>query len=65
MQVFKATFPICNCSVILHRCDALYIPSSSSSCRATCTDIPDPLSSSLPIIHRFWQVFKATSRILT
>ena len=28
-------------------------------------DIPDPLSPLLPIIHRLWQVFWATSRILT
>ena len=27
--------------------------------------IPDPLSPLLPIIHRLWQVFRATSRILT
>ena len=38
---------------------------SSSSCRAASTDIPDSLSPLLPIIHRFWQVFRATSRILT
>ena len=37
----------------------------SSSCRAASTDIPDPLLPPLPIIHRFWQVFRATSRILT
>ena len=37
----------------------------SSSCRAASTDIPDPLSPLLPIVHRFWQVFRATSRILT
>ena len=36
-----------------------------SSCRATRTDIPDPFSPLLPIIHRLWQVFRATSRILT
>ena len=35
--------------------------SSSSSCRAACTDIPDPLSPLLPIIHRLWQVFRAIS----
>ena len=28
--------------------------SSSWSCRAASTDIPDPLSPLLPIIHRFW-----------
>ena len=39
--------------------------SSSSSCRAACTDMPDPLSPLLPIIHRLWQVFRATSRILS
>ena len=39
--------------------------SSSSSCLAASTDIPDPLSPLLPIIHRFWQVFRVTSRILT
>ena len=33
----------------------------SSSCRAARTDIPDPLSPLLPIIHRLWQVFRATS----
>ena len=35
--------------------------SSSSSCRTANTDIPDPLSPLLPIIHRFRQVFRATS----
>ena len=39
--------------------------SSSSSCRAASMDIPDPLSSLFPIVHRLWQVFRATSRILT
>ena len=37
--------------------------SSSSSCRAASADIPDPISPPLPIIHRFWLVFRATSRI--
>ena len=36
-----------------------------SSCRATSTDIPDPLSPFLPIIHRFWQVLTTTSCLLT
>ena len=35
------------------------------SCRAASTDIPDPLSSRLPVIHRLWQVFRVTSRIIT
>ena len=38
---------------------------SSSSFRTTGTDIPDPLSPLFPIVHRLWQVFRATSRILT
>ena len=38
---------------------------SSSSCRVANTDIPDPLSPLLPIVHRFWQVLWATSCILT
>ena len=38
---------------------------SSSSCRTASTDIPDPLSPLLPIVHRLWQVFRATSHILT
>ena len=38
---------------------------SSSSCRAASTDIPDPLSPLLPIVHCLWQVFRATSCILT
>ena len=40
----------------------IYI-SSSSSCRAAITDIPDPLSPLLSIVHCLWQVFRATSRI--
>ena len=38
---------------------------SSSSCRAASTDIPDPLSPLLPIIHRLWQFFRVTSCVLT
>ena len=38
--------------------------SSSSSCRAGSTDIPDPLSPLFPIVHRLRQVFWTTSRIL-
>ena len=38
---------------------------SSSSCHAASTDIPDPLSPLFPIVHRLWQVFRATSHILT
>ena len=39
--------------------------SSLSSGRAPSTDNPDPLSPLVPIVHRFWQVPRATSRILT
>ena len=39
--------------------------SSSSSCRAGSTDIPDPLSPLFPIVHRLRQFFWTTSRILT
>ena len=42
-----------------------YWKSSSSTCRAASTDIPDPLLPLLPIVHRLRQVFRATSRILT
>ena len=38
---------------------------SISSCRAISTDIPDTLSSPLPIVHCFRLVFRATSRIGT
>ena len=41
-----------------------HLDSSSSSCHATSTDIPDPLSPLLPIVHRLWRVFRATSHIL-
>ena len=39
--------------------------SSSTSCRAGGTDIPDPLSPLFPVVHRPRQVFRTTSRILT
>ena len=43
----------------------MFFMNSSSSCSATSMDISDPLLPLLPIIHHFWQVFRATSRILT
>ena len=46
-------------------CKQMIIVKSSSSCRAASSDIPDPLSPLIPILHRLWQVFRATSRILT
>ena len=39
--------------------------SSSSSCHVISTDIPDPLSPHLPIVHCFLQTLKATCRIGT
>ena len=39
--------------------------SSSSSCRTTSTDFPDPLSPLVSIFHRSRQVFQATSCIRT
>ena len=42
-----------------------YWKSSSSSCRAGSTDIPDPLAPLFPIVHRLRQVFWTTSCILT
>ena len=39
--------------------------SSSSSCHAISPDIPDTLSSPLPIVHCFRQIFRAASRIGT
>ena len=68
------TYP---CKISLRRCKSeiiwrslhfniyIYIYIYISSCRAASTDIPDPLSPPLPIVYRFWQVFRATSRILT
>ena len=38
---------------------------SSSLCRSAITDLPDPLPPPVSIIHRSWQVFKATSCIST
>ena len=45
----------------------LYISSSSSSssCHAISTNIPDPFSPPFSIVHCFQQVFKSTSRIGT
>ena len=43
---------------------AIIYSSSSLSCLAASTDIPDPLSPLLPIVHRLWQVFRGKSRIL-
>ena len=51
------------CQITLTGCVCISV--SSSSCRAASTDIPDPLSPLLPIIHRLWQVFRVTSCVLT
>ena len=39
--------------------------SSSSSCRTISMDIPDPLPPTFSMVHRFRQIFKATSCIGT
>ena len=51
--------------LIQHYSKLPHISSSSSSYRAGSTDIPDPLSPLLPIVHRPRQVFRTTSCILT
>ena len=59
-RVWSGDLSICSRRVY-HRT----ISPSSSSCCAASTDIPDPLSLLLPIVHRLWHVFRATSSILT
>ena len=54
-----------NCGSTFLESEHCQVSSSWRSCRATSTDIPDPLSPLDPIAHSFWQVLKATSRILT
>ena len=49
----------------IYMCVCVCISSSSSFCRAASMDISDPLSPLLSIIHHFWQVVRATSRIHT
>ena len=51
--------------IIAKVCVCVSSSSSSSSCRAGSRDIHDPLSPLFPIVHRLWQVFWTTSRILT
>ena len=51
--------------LIVHVKNELFNISSSLPCRAACTDILDPLSPLLPVVHRLWHVFRATSHILT
>ena len=61
---FSSNYRTASCLVQLcmpHR----WTSSSSSSYRTGSTDIPDPLSPLLPIVHRPRQVFRTTSRILT
>ena len=50
-------------TIIRQQCN--FKSSSSSSGRTISTDIPDPFSPPLCIVHRFWQVFRATSCIGT
>ena len=51
--------------LVVNTWSAYYPSLSSSSSRTVSTDIPDPLSPRLPIIHRLRQVFGVTSRIIT
>ena len=61
-MIYKINFEIYNC---VRYYMYLLVNHSSSSCRATGTDILDPLSPLLPIVHRLWQVFRAAFCILT
>ena len=54
-----------NVHTIMDYRDVYTIYHSSSSYRAIGMDIPDSSSPPLPIIHRFRQVLRATTRILT
>ena len=64
--MFPVTFQCCNQFHDVNRssdaCEYIYI---LSSCRVTSMDIHEPLSPLLPIVHRFWQVLRTISRILT
>ena len=51
--------------IYTHTHTYIYIYISSSSCRAASTDLPDPLSPPVSIVHCSWEVFKATSCIGT
>ena len=43
----------------------IWLSMSSSSCCAISTDLPDPLSPPLPIVHCFQRIFRATPHIGT
>ena len=59
-------FSICNIHVIPNPLESSMSSSlSSSSCRAISTDIPDPLTPRLPIVHWFRHILKAISHIGT
>ena len=61
-SIFSSTFPGYPISPPHYSIEFI---SSPSSCRATSMDIPDPFPTPLPMDYRFWQVLRATSRILT
>ena len=79
LQESRCTFHLIVLFILLFDSDPFSLPSfyifqflyshcilpSSAACRAACTDILDPISPLLPIVHRLWQVFRATTRILT
>ena len=54
-----------NCYCYIAMLKAILLSSSSSSCRAVSTDIPDSLPPPPLLVHCFRQVFRATSRIGT
>ena len=64
---WKAIFLVllCGPKIVVRSWGTFNISQSSSSWRAASTDVLDPLSPRLPIIHRLRQVFGVTSRIIT
>ena len=60
LLIFQALFRSRKMCVCVCVCVCIYIYiSSSSSCRAASTDLPDPLSPLISIVHRSREVFKA------
>ena len=53
------------CKIVIFENIKVILTSSSSSCHAISTDIPDHFWPPLQIVHRFRQVFRATSCIYT
>ena len=64
-KLIVCTSCVLKTSANLLNTSANVLNSSSSSYRTISTDIPDPRSPPIPIVHCFCQVFRATSRIGT